>query len=490
MAVNDTLFQLIRSLTPGEKRYFKLYAARQSEAQKTNYEKLFDEYNKLPENEPYDEEGFIKKLKRKELGKYFSDDKKHLTQLLLKAMRSFAAEKKAEGRLADMIQEMNFLIDKGLMDHCAKICEKAWEIADERELTEQKLRLLAIRRIIDRSEFNAGRESYQNDLRTQEETALAQLATEREAIYLYEHVYCLYVMHQMAGRAADIARIYERLDALGREAGLTFDCINSLIRAKCVILDHRHEYIEALALTRHLIVQWEKKPWRILEMPERYVKLLGNFMVFTSRTGTYEEIGPLIKKLEAIETSEREAAKDVFYLLTFCRLLDCITKKQYTQSLSIIPEIKKGLKDFGTLLTFVQKRTLCTNICLIYLKNKMYPKVLDEVQEVYALVGRGKEKQHRIEDVRVFEFISHYELGNTELLHYMIRNNQRFFKEHQPENDFIDNMWKQLMLFVQDTDKPKLAKQKLKAALLSLPCPDINAALKKELIIWLDGGNG
>jgi hypothetical protein len=200
-------------------------------------------------------------------------------------------------------------------------------------------------------------------------------------------------------------------------------------------------------------------------------------MVFTSRTGTYEEIGPLIKKLEAIETSEREAAKDVFYLLTFCRLLDCITKKQYTQSLSIIPEIKKGLKDFGTLLTFVQKRTLCTNICLIYLKNKMYPKVLDEVQEVYALVGRGKEKQHRIEDVRVFEFISHYELGNTELLHYMIRNNQRFFKE-------------QLMLFVQDTDKPKLAKQKLKAALLSLPCPDINAALKKELIIWLDGGNG
>jgi dephospho-CoA kinase len=125
MPVNDSLFQLIRSLTPGEKRYFKLYAGRQSEAQKTNYEKLFDEYNELPENEPYKEEEFLKKLKRKKLGKYFSDDKKHLTQLVLKAMRSYASEKKAEGRLADMIQEMNFLIEKGLMDHCDKICDKA-----------------------------------------------------------------------------------------------------------------------------------------------------------------------------------------------------------------------------------------------------------------------------------------------------------------------------------------------------------------------------
>ena len=116
----------------------------------------------------------------------------------------------------------------------------------------------------------------------------------------------------------------------------------------------------------------------------------------------------------------------------------------------------------------------------------MYPEILDAVQEVYALVGRGKEKQHRIEDVRVYEFIAHYELGNNELLSYMIRNNQRFFKEHQPENDFIDNMWKQLKIFVQSADKPKVARQKLKAALDSLSCPEANAVLKKELIIWLE----
>jgi hypothetical protein len=487
MPVNDSLFQLIKSLTPGEKRYFKLYAARQSEAQKTNYEKLFDEYNELPDDELYNEEAFIKKLTKKKLGKYFSDDKKHLSQLLLKAMRSYAAEKKVEGLLADMIQEMNFLIEKGLMDHCARICDKAWEIARERELTEQKLRLLHIRRTIDRSEYNHHREQYQKDIHTQEQKALGQLADEREAAYLYEQVYCLYVMHQMQARVADINQINKKLDELYRKADITFDCINMIIRAKCVILDHRLQYKEALALIKHLIAQWEKSPWRMKEMTAMYVKLLGNFMIFTSRTGTYNEIGPLIKKLEAILPLEKEVAKDVFFLLTFCQILNYIKNEQYAESLSIIPNIKKGLKEFDVLLSFVQKRTLSTNICLIYLKNKMYPKVLDEVQEVYALVGRGKEKQHRIEDVRIFEFIAHYEMGNTELLHYTIRNNQRFFKEHQPENNFIDNIWKLLKPFVQSTDKPKAARQKLRSAIEALSCPDTNMALKRELIFWLDG---
>jgi hypothetical protein len=55
----DNLFQLIKSLSPGEKRYFKLYAARQSESKKTNYEKLFDEFNELPDDQEYDEDVFL-----------------------------------------------------------------------------------------------------------------------------------------------------------------------------------------------------------------------------------------------------------------------------------------------------------------------------------------------------------------------------------------------------------------------------------------------
>lgn len=485
MALNDSLFQLIRSLTPGEKRYFKLYAARQSEAQKTNYEKLFDEYNELPDAEPYNEEEFIRKLKKKKLGKYFSDDKKHLSQLLLKAMRSYNAEKKAEGRLADMIQEMYFLIGKGLFEHCIKIWDKAWEIAEEREQTEQKLILLHIRRTIDRSEYNGQREKQQQKLRIQEELVLEQLADEREAAYLYEQIYSIYFTRQLTERQEEIAAINERLRVLYTKDTLTFACINAIIKARCVILDYQQKYTEALQLTRELIEQWEKSPRRIQEEGVLYVKLLWNFVVFTSRTATYASIPPLIKKLEAMNPAEKEVAKDVFYLHHFCQLMHYVNHEQYAECLALIPRMKEGLKKFDGLLSFMQKRKIGTNICLIYLKNKMYAEVIVEVQKVHALVGRDKDKQYQIEDARVFEFIAHYELGNTDLLQYMIRNNQRFFKEHDPDNDFIDQMWKLLKQLIQSADKPKAAKRKIKAALEELACPEVNMALKKELILWL-----
>jgi hypothetical protein len=489
--MTNTLFQLIKSLTPGEKRYFKLYAARQSETKKTNYEKLFDEYNELPDNETYNEEKFIKKLRRKNLGKYFSDDKNYLTQLLLKAMRSYASEKKADVQLADMIQEMNFLMLKGLTDHCTRICDRAWEIAEERELTEQKVRLLAIRRLIDRSEYKASRLNYQNDLRMQEEKALAQLADEREVAYLYEGVHNIYLMYEMDEKASEISRINQRLDALYAKPDITFECMNTIIMTKCVILDYRCEYPEALGLIKHLIAKWEQTPWRIKEMTLRYVKLLDILSIFGSRLLLTDEMPPLISKLESIESIEKNVAKLVFYLLSHVKVMNYYLREQFRESLSIIPDIQNGLKEYDLLLNFWQKRLLRSCICVIYLKNKMYKDLLDAVQEVYALSGRDKDKQTRIEDMRIYEFIAHYELGNIELLHYAVRNNQRFFKEREPDNAFLEDLWKLLKQFLQDTDKPKIARQKLKTAIEALvPIPDGNSALKRELILWLDGKNG
>ena len=94
MTPNDHLFQLIKSLTASEKRYFKLFAAKQAEGRTTNYEKLFDAYNELPDG-TYNEEEFAKTLKAKKLGKYLSDEKKYLTELVMKAMRVYSAEKKS-----------------------------------------------------------------------------------------------------------------------------------------------------------------------------------------------------------------------------------------------------------------------------------------------------------------------------------------------------------------------------------------------------------
>jgi len=485
MTPNDHLFQLIKSLTPGEKRYFKLFASRQADERKTNYEKLFDAFNELPDG-AYNEHDFAQSLKRQKLGKYLSDEKKYLTELVMKAMRVYSAEKKAEGRLAEMIQEINFLIEKGLLEQCEKIVEKAWTIADERELIDQKIKLLHIKREIDKQDYNQGREAYQKDLRKQEQLALAQLSDEREAAFLREKLYGVYITHQMQSRNTEVEEIFARLDKLQKQPHQTFNCLNNIVSAKCIVLDNKKQYRQGMDLLKYMLAIWEENPSRIEEMPDRYVKLVSHYMVFVFRAEEYAQIPFFIDKLNGVKTLEKDVLKDIFFLSVTSRLFGYINTAKFTLALQMVDEIKEGLKKYDGLLSFVQKRVLSSNICLIYLKNKKYSEVLDAVQEVYALVGRHKEKQHRLEDIKVFEFIAHYELGNSELLQYTIRNNQRYFKDHQPDNAFIENLWKLLKQFIQNTEKPKKAKQQLKEQVLALECPAVNTALRDELVAWLD----
>lgn len=78
MSQHDDLFELIRSLTPSEKRYFKLHADRYSNGgYKKQYEKLFDALNSWPD-EPYDEKEFKRRNKGKAFLKNLPSDKNYL----------------------------------------------------------------------------------------------------------------------------------------------------------------------------------------------------------------------------------------------------------------------------------------------------------------------------------------------------------------------------------------------------------------------------
>ena len=486
MTPNDHLFQLIKSLTPGEKRYFKIFAALHTGDRQTNYEKLFDAFNELPDNNKYDEKEFAKTLKQKKLGKYLSDEKKYLTALIMKAMRHYSAEKKAEGQLADMMQEIHFLIEKGLFDQCEKIAAKAWIIAEERELTDQKIKLLQIKREIDKQDYGTARQTYHNELRKQEETAFAQLKAEREAAYLREQLYGIYITTQMSIRAAEVEKIYTALDKLQQQPDITFNCTHNIISAKCIVHDYKREYKKAIDLLKYMLGRWECNPVRIKEMPNKYVKLVSHLMVFILRVEDYNEIQPIVDKLNSVKTLEKDVLKDIFFLSTTAKLFSYINNSKFDLALQMVDAMKEGLKTYNALLSFIQKRVLNSNICLIYLKNKKYPEVIDAVQQAYTLVGRNKEKQLRLEDIKIFEFIAHYELGNVELLHYMVRNNQRYFKDHQPDNAFIENLWKALKAFIQDSSKPQAAKKQLKEYMQSLDCPPGNIALKQEIVAWLE----
>ena len=72
MATSNALFDLIKSLTPNEKSYFKKNAYKQEKGGKNPYLQLFDAIDKQAE---YDESKLLRKFAKHKMSKQFSTAK-------------------------------------------------------------------------------------------------------------------------------------------------------------------------------------------------------------------------------------------------------------------------------------------------------------------------------------------------------------------------------------------------------------------------------
>ncbi len=111
MKPSNQLFDLIKSLTKSEKRFFKLQSALQSGDK--NYVRLFDLIDKMNE---YDEENVKKTFKGEKFIKHLPSEKNHLYKLILKALRSYYGETSVSSMLKQEIKNIEILYNKALFE--------------------------------------------------------------------------------------------------------------------------------------------------------------------------------------------------------------------------------------------------------------------------------------------------------------------------------------------------------------------------------------
>lgn len=124
------LFELVKAMTPSEKRYLKIFTSIHTVGAENKYMKLFDLMDQM---EVYDEEILIKGVNDK-AGVTFSKLKKYLYDLILKAMRNFNSDKNGTHQLTSAIDDISILFNKGLYNQAKKVIAKAEKIIDEYDL--------------------------------------------------------------------------------------------------------------------------------------------------------------------------------------------------------------------------------------------------------------------------------------------------------------------------------------------------------------------
>ena len=124
---SNYLYELIKSLTKAEKRYFKIYASRHTaNNSENNNQILFDAIDKQTE---FNESILVKSLSKHLFIKKFSITKARLYETILKSLDGYYAEKSATKIILSEIHYIEILYKKSLYNQCAKKIISAKKLA-------------------------------------------------------------------------------------------------------------------------------------------------------------------------------------------------------------------------------------------------------------------------------------------------------------------------------------------------------------------------
>ena len=120
---NDILlFNVIKSMTMNEKRYFKIYCTRHVLGSQNNYVTLYNVINKMPD---FDETIFLKRLiEIKYPIKFLSSELKYLKKIVFKSLNHFHADKTFNLKIKQQLVSIEILFYKGLYEECLQFIRK------------------------------------------------------------------------------------------------------------------------------------------------------------------------------------------------------------------------------------------------------------------------------------------------------------------------------------------------------------------------------
>ncbi len=433
MKPSTELFDLIRSLTKSEKRFFKLHSSLQSGEK--NYLQIFDAIDRQKE---YDEAAIKKQFAKATFIRHFPSEKNHLYKLILKALRAYHADASVSGLLKQHINNIEILLGKALYDEAAKMLERAKRIAAEHEQFYLWSELLSWEKMLIEEAFQSG--NFTSDLTAlaqEEELVLAKLRNLATYNVLYAQINYVF-------RSGGYVRTEEEEALVGQISE------HPLIKGKNTALSHR---ASTICHYTQGFCNWAKRDWatsyakfnrakEILDahpqlrkdLPKRYVRTLYYLVQCEIELGDHAHVKEDIGKLRALPKMAGFGEIEI-RLLVFCnsflselRYYDRIG--EYQRAVDLEPEVVSGMEQWGGqlpkeyvlefyfLLSTVHFGAGSMNRSLYWLN-----KVLNDPEPAL--------RQDIFTYARLFNLVIHYELGNFDLLEYIVRSTQRYLSKRR-----------------------------------------------------------
>ncbi|WP_235954297.1 C1 domain-containing protein [Limnovirga soli] len=431
--LTDALFQLIRSLEKAEKRHFKLYIKRSSGNDDLKIIHLFDALDKMVE---YDEKTLLKKLPNITKPQ-LANLKSHLNKQLLASLRLLKSTENVDLQLSEHLDYARLLYNKGLKLQSLKILEKAKELAKANHKynflaqvisLEKKIETLHITRSSLEKTANLSSEATEISGHIERVTRLSNLA-----LLLYRW----YVKNGHARNLddeADIRKFFKANLPDQPEAITNFYEKLYLYQSYCWYAFIRQDFLMYYRYSHKWIELFDAEPLMISVETGHYVKGMHNLLNAHFDLRNYTRFANTLRKFEAFSHTPAATQHDNFRIHTFvyinsARINQHLMMGTFKEGLLHVPEIEEKLKEYE--LYIDKHRVLVFNykIATLYFGSGDYETSIDYLQKI--INGPVDLRIDLQCYARLVHLIAHYELGNMDILEYLIKSVYRFMAKMQ-----------------------------------------------------------
>jgi tetratricopeptide (TPR) repeat protein len=433
MKPSTELHDLIKSLTKSEKRFFKLHSSLQ--AGDKNYLRLFEAVDR---QKTYDEEAIKKQFAKETFIKHLPSEKNHLYKLVLKALRAYHAESSVSGLLKQEIKNIEILYDKALYAECNKLLHRAKKMAQDNERFYYWFELLSWEKMLLEEAYESGVFTKDLDVLIEEEREVIEKLRNLAAYHiLYSKINYVfrsggYVRteqeHAMVAEISDHPLIKGKNTALSRSAAT----ICYYTQGFCHWA--RRDWSTSLEKFKRVKQILDDNPLIKADLPKRYIRALHYIINAQVELHQLDRARENIRYMRSLSGEKGFTGQNidtqifVASYLSELRLLD--RAGEYEQALDLVDAVLTGMEAAGSRLQKEHELEFFFQLACVHFGAGQTNKALFWLNKVLN-DNEPALRQDIFTYARLFNLVVHYELGNYDLLEYIVRSTQRFLSKRQ-----------------------------------------------------------
>ena len=430
---SDHLFSLIKSLTPAEKRSFRLLCSRYNKEER-KYILLFEAIDR---QNNYDEKKILRKFRGERFAKYFPAAKQHLQKLILKSLLSYQKNLSAESQIRLFLHEAEILFNKSLFRMCADALTRAEKISVRYEKNLYRMEILGWKHRLDAAMggtlFLHG-EAEQSDASEEKLSAAHRNATQFRRLARKINIFR---SRSFSLRNPDSLVQYSELmnDPLlqdVREAStyisrLNFYTLHSNYAYDTGDLEKSFSYAKDR-------VEWEEAhPEHIREDPYRHIVALYNLASIAVPLRRYETAEELVRKIHAVPgrlpplpARSLNLQSRIFINAIFIEFFVLTAKAAFDDMRRLAMEMEKGLGRFKNHIPKRDELYLYYNISYLSFVTGDPGGALSWLNKFLNDPLRAAAADLS-ESAVIVDLMLHYDRENFDVLEYKVKSAYRFF---------------------------------------------------------------